>query len=50
MLNDKWHINASLRYIDIDSEATFDFGGDDIGKSDIDVDPLVASLLIGYKF
>ena len=50
LLNDKWHINTSLRYIDIDSEATFDFAGDNIGKSDIDVDPLVVSLLLGYKF
>lgn len=50
LLNDKWHINASLRYIDINSEASFDFNSDNIGKSDIDVDPLVTSLTLGYKF
>lgn len=50
LLNDKWHINASLRYIDINTEATFDVAGDNIGKSDVDIDPLVASFLIGYKF
>ena len=49
-LNDKWHINASVRYIDIDSEATFDVGGSSIGKSDVNVDPTVFSILVGYKF
>ncbi|GHE96481.1 OmpW/AlkL family protein [Thalassotalea profundi] len=49
-LNDQWHINASVRYIDIDSEATFDVGGSSIGKADINVDPTVVSILIGYKF
>ncbi|XQW85173.1 OmpW/AlkL family protein [Thalassotalea piscium] len=49
-LNDKWHINTSVRYIDIDTEATFDVGGQSIGKADISVDPTVFSILVGYKF
>jgi outer membrane protein len=49
-LTDKWHINASARYIDIQSDATFDVGGNNIGKAEIDVDPMVYSLMIGYKF
>lgn len=49
-LNDKWHINASVRYIDINSEATFDVGGSSIGKADISIDPTVTSILVGYKF
>ncbi len=49
-LNDQWHLNASARYIDIDTEATFDVEGDSVGKSDVDVDPMVFSLMLGYKF
>lgn len=49
-INDKWHINASARYISIESEATFDVAGDNIGKADIDVDPMVYSIMLGYKF
>ena len=49
-INDKWHVNASIRYIDIDSDATFAVGGDNIGSASVDVDPMVYSLMIGYKF
>jgi len=49
-LTDEWHINASVRYIDIQSDATFDVGGNNIGKAKIDVDPMVYSLMLGYKF
>ncbi|WP_111979603.1 OmpW/AlkL family protein [Algibacillus agarilyticus] len=50
LLNDKWHVNASARYIDIQSDAEFKVGGQNIGKADIDVNPMVYSLLVGYKF
>ncbi len=49
-INDKWHVNASARYIDINTKATFDVGGESVGKASIDVDPMVYSLMIGYKF
>jgi len=49
-ITDKWHINASVRYIDIKSDATFDVGGQNIGKAKIDVNPMVYSLMLGYKF
>ena len=49
-LNDQWHINASARYIDIATDATFDVGGQSIGKAEIDVDPMVYSIMVGYKF
>lgn len=45
-----WHVNASIRYIDIQSDANFDVGGNSIGKATIDVDPMVYSLMLGYKF
>lgn len=50
LLTDNLHINLSARYIDIDTEATFDVGGDNIGKANIDIDPMVYSLMLGYKF
>ena len=49
-INDKWHVNASVRYIDINSDATFDVEGDSIGSASIDVDPMVYSIMLGYKF
>jgi len=49
-LDEQWSLNASIRYIDIDTEATFEVGGASVGKASIDVDPMVYSLMLGYKF
>lgn len=49
-IDEKWHINASVRYIDIDTTATFKIGETTTGSSDISVDPTVFSLMVGYKF
>jgi len=49
-LGDNWSVNASIRYIDLNSDATFDVGGESIGKADIDIDPMVYSLMLGYTF
>ena len=48
-LDDKWHVNASARYIDIGTEANFKIG-DVKGSASIDVDPMVYSIMLGYKF
>jgi outer membrane protein len=48
--NDKWHVNASARYIDIGTDASFKVGGTTNGTASVDVDPMVYSLMIGYKF
>lgn len=45
-LNARWLIGADIRYIDIDSDASVD--GQDIGT--IEIDPLVYSLTLGYRF
>lgn len=50
LLNDNFHVNASVRYIDISTDATFDVGGQNIGKASIDVNPIVSSIMLGYKF
>ncbi|MDG1752702.1 MAG: OmpW family outer membrane protein [Thalassotalea sp.] len=49
-LNDKWHVNASVRYIDINTEANFMIGDAIKGSAEVDVDPMVYSVMLGYKF
>lgn len=50
-LDDKWLVNAAIRYIDIDTTATFKaIDGTVPGKVDISVDPLVYMVSVGYTF
>ncbi len=50
-INDKWHVNASVRYIDIDTDVSFKVDGiTDNGSASVNVDPMVYSIMIGYKF
>lgn len=49
-IDKNWSVNASARYIDISTDATFDVGGASIGKSTVDVNPMVYSIMLGYKF
>ncbi|WXL26518.1 OmpW family outer membrane protein [Ectopseudomonas mendocina] len=49
MLTDNIMINAQLRYIDIDTKGTTSFGGEKV-KVDVDVDPMVYMVGLGYKF
>ena len=48
-VNEKWHVNASVRWIDIDTDATFKLNGAD-GSVSVDIDPYVYTLSLGYKF
>lgn len=48
-INPNMHINASVRWIDISTDAELTLGGQDVTTS-VDVDPYVYSLMIGYKF
>jgi outer membrane protein len=48
-LQDNWLVNASVRYIDINTEANFEVLGT-TGKVKVDIDPWVYSLMLGYKF
>jgi outer membrane protein len=45
-----WSVNISARYIDIGTEATFMIGDTIAGSSDVDVNPMVYSVMLGYKF
>jgi len=54
-INDRWFVNASVRYIDIDTEATIhnaamqgNFGPK--LTTDVDIDPWIYSLMIGTSF
>ncbi|OLQ94396.1 outer membrane protein OmpW [Vibrio ponticus] len=49
MLNDDWFINGSIWYADIDTEASYDFGGTKY-TTDVDIDPWVFMIAGGYKF
>lgn len=49
MLTDQLMLNAQVRYIDIDTEATADSAFGKV-KVDVDVDPMVYMVGLGYKF
>lgn len=50
VINKKWHVNASVRWIDIDTEATIKFDNGSKITSDIEIDPYVYTLSMGYIF
>ena len=49
MLSDNLMLNAQVRYIDIDTTGTTHLAGDKV-KVDVDVDPFVYMVGLGYKF
>lgn len=51
-LSDKWLLNASARYMDIETDATItlkDLGNAKV-KTSVDIDPYVYTVSVGYKF
>lgn len=48
-LNEKWLLTAALRYIDIETTATINAGGNRL-KTDVNIDPWVPMFGVGYKF
>lgn len=48
-LSDTWMLNASAWKIDLDTDASFDSGLDEV-KVGVDVDPWVYMISLGYKF
>lgn len=46
LLGDRWLINADLRWINIETDATL--GGEDVGT--VEIDPWVYSINVGYRF
>ena len=49
-IDKNWSVNVSARYIGISSDASFDVGGASIGTAKVDVNPMVYSIMLGYKF
>ncbi len=49
-IDKNWSVNASARYIDIATDASFAVGGENIGSSSVDINPMVYSVMLGYKF
>lgn len=49
-LGNNWVLNAAVWYLDIATEAKFDFDSGVTIKTDVDIDPWVYALTVGYKF
>ncbi len=49
-IDEKWLLNASVRWIDIETDAEIRFNGGDKLTTDISVDPYVYTISVGYKF
>jgi outer membrane protein len=50
LLNDEWFINGSIRWIDINTEASFNLNGVEGSVDSIEIDPWVYSVTLGYRF
>ncbi len=48
-LNDKWFLNADVRYFDIDTEATVTAPGLRL-TPDVEIDPFAIGVNVGYRF
>ena len=49
-IDEHWVVNASVWYIDLQTDAKFKFDQPVVIKADVDIDPLVYMVGIGYKF
>jgi len=50
MLNERWFLNADLRWIDIDTKATLKVDGASFTRTTVQIDPVVFGLHVGYRF
>ncbi len=49
-LNDQWLVNASIRWINIETDATIDLESGSQVTTSVDIDPFVYTLSVGYRF
>ena len=49
-IDEHWLINAAVWYIDLETDAKITFDQPVVIKTDVDIDPLVYMISIGYKF
>jgi len=50
IIDDTWFVNAAVRWIDIDTSANFNLNGTAGSVQNIEIDPWVYSVSIGYRF
>lgn len=50
MIDEKWFANGSIRWIDIDTEASFNLNGTSGSVNSIEIDPWVYTISVGYLF
>jgi outer membrane protein len=50
MLNYKWFINGSIRWIDIDTEASFSLNAAEVSVDSTEIDPWLYSVTLVYRF
>lgn len=48
-INKDFHVNASARWMDIETDADLTLGGQAV-KTTVEIDPMVYSIMIGYSF
>lgn len=49
-LSDKWVLNVEARWIDIDTDATLTVDGAEVDLGEVEIDPWVYGVNIGYRF
>ena len=52
-INDRWFLNADVKYIQIDTDATLTYmseGAMTTSEVEVDLDPIVAGLGVGFRF
>ena len=49
-LDKRWSLNAFARYMDINTDTSFKVGGSVNGSAEVEIDPMVYSLMLAYKF
>ncbi|MCV6604709.1 MAG: outer membrane beta-barrel protein [Porticoccaceae bacterium] len=49
-IDEKWLVNAGIWYADIQADATFTFSNGALLQKDVEIDPVVYMISVGYKF
>jgi outer membrane protein len=50
MINDSWFLNLDVRWIDISTDATLTVNGANAAKTEVEIDPIVYGIHLGYRF
>lgn len=50
IINDTWFLNVDVRWIDIDTDATLTVNGANAAKTEVEIDPIVYGIHLGYRF